>query len=80
MNRRYHVAIPTKNNWTIILNKKYDVWGAYDYDQSLDVMRFEITPSINSKFQERMNFNIDEVGTVSYSWEELTLEFIVMPI
>ena len=32
-------AIPTQGNWTIILNKDVDTWGAFKYDQQKDVLR-----------------------------------------
>lgn len=32
-------AIPSKESWTIILNKQTDRWGAFTYDQSKDVVR-----------------------------------------
>ena len=35
-------CIPTANNWTIILNKETDIWGAYKYDEKLDVVRTSI--------------------------------------
>lgn len=35
-------AIPNKQNWTLILNKQLDKWGAFTYDQSKDVLRMDI--------------------------------------
>jgi hypothetical protein len=35
-------TIPGKENWTIILNKTTDQWGAYGYDQAEDLCRFEV--------------------------------------
>jgi hypothetical protein len=32
-------AIPNPDNWTIILNKELDVWGAFKYDAQKDVLR-----------------------------------------
>jgi hypothetical protein len=32
-------AIPTQDNWTIILNKDVDTWGAFKYDAQKDVIR-----------------------------------------
>jgi hypothetical protein len=32
-------AIPNADNWTIILNKDLDVWGAFKYDAQKDVLR-----------------------------------------
>ena len=32
-------AIPTEENWTMILNKDNDTWGAFKYDEQKDVLR-----------------------------------------
>jgi hypothetical protein len=32
-------AIPTETRWTMIINKDTDIWGAFIYDQSKDVVR-----------------------------------------
>ncbi|TNJ46150.1 DUF2911 domain-containing protein [Tamlana fucoidanivorans] len=32
-------TIPNESQWTIILNSDTDVWGAYTYDESKDVLR-----------------------------------------
>jgi hypothetical protein len=35
-------TIPDKTEWTIILNSKLDTWGAYEYEESKDVVRFKV--------------------------------------
>lgn len=35
-------AIPSENEWTIILNKVTDIWGAYSYDSTKDVIRVKV--------------------------------------
>ncbi len=32
-------AIPTPSQWTIIFNKDTDIWGAFKYDETKDVLR-----------------------------------------
>lgn len=49
-------AIPTKNNWTIILNKQTDRWGAFSYDQANDVTRIVVPLTKTDKVVE--NFSI----------------------
>lgn len=34
-------TIPTKTEWTIILNKKINTWGAFSYDSSMDIVRIK---------------------------------------
>ena len=35
-------AIPSKDKWTIIVNKQTDRWGAFSYDEAKDVVRTEV--------------------------------------
>jgi hypothetical protein len=35
-------TIPEKDKWTIIINSDLGMWGAYNYNESLDVMRFDV--------------------------------------
>ena len=35
-------TIPDKAEWTIIFNSKLDTWGAYEYDETKDVVRFKV--------------------------------------
>lgn len=69
-------TIPSENeDWVVILNKKYDVWGAYDYEQTLDVMRLSVPVTKTSDFQERMKFDISKEGLVTFAWEYVRFSF-----
>jgi hypothetical protein len=35
-------AIPTLNNWTVIINKETDTWGSFKYDMKKDLVRVEV--------------------------------------
>jgi len=35
-------TIPDKEKWTIIINREAGLWGSYNYNSTLDVMRFEV--------------------------------------
>lgn len=37
-------TIPGEKEWTIIINKGADQWGAYKYDEKADLARFKVTP------------------------------------
>lgn len=38
-------AIPTETKWTVIINKQTDIWGAYKYEPSLDLVRTDVPVS-----------------------------------
>jgi hypothetical protein len=52
-------SIPEKEKWTIIVNAEQGLWGAYNYNPKLDVMRFDVPVKLG--------------GNVIY--EPFTLEF-----
>jgi hypothetical protein len=35
-------TIPEQKKWTIIINSDLGLWGSYNYNESLNVMRFEV--------------------------------------
>ncbi|MBK7981081.1 MAG: DUF2911 domain-containing protein [Ignavibacteriae bacterium] len=71
-------TIPTEKEWTIILNKVYDQWGAFKYNQKEDLYRFKVTPKQNS-FMERLQFNFDYkapyITEVNIEWEKIKVSF-----
>ena len=45
-------AIPTEGSWTIIINEALGEWGAYQYDEELDVLRLEVpTTTLDEPFE-----------------------------
>jgi len=73
-------AVPGKERWTLVLNRKAKQWGAYFHDPKEDVLRFEVTPG-PAPHAERMTFSMEPVepGTVrvSWAWEKLAFSFPV---
>ncbi len=73
-------AVPGKESWTLVLNRKAKQWGAYFTDPKDDLLRFDVTPSA-APFTEWMTFSLEAVepGTVrvSWAWEKLAFSFPV---
>ena len=73
-------AVPGKERWTLVLNRKAKQWGAYFTDPKDDLLRFEVTP-VAAPHAEWMTFSLDAVepGTVrvSWAWERLAFAFPV---
>jgi hypothetical protein len=70
-------SIPGAKEWTIILNNKSNLWGADNYSQSEDAVRF-VTPAGKSKsFMEKMTFLISASGKVSLMWGDVMVDFSV---
>ncbi len=70
-------TIMNGNDWTIIFNKTWDQWGAYDYKQADDALRVNVKSSKAPQFAERMKFTISPQGTVSLLWGDYKVDFMV---
>ncbi len=72
-------TIPNKEKWTIILNKNWEQHGKDDYDEEADILRFEVLPEISENITEQLVYRVqrtsNEAGTISLSWEKITVSF-----
>ncbi len=69
-------TIPGEDQWTIILNSTSDQWGSYEYDQSKDVLRVEVSPRAADQASETMDFMVNG-NEVVLRWESLSVPFRV---
>jgi hypothetical protein len=67
-------TIPTAGDWTVIFSQQKDLWGAFDYDSTQDVLRIQATPT-TVEAQEWMAFSFESLTPTSadlvLSWEKL---------
>jgi tetratricopeptide (TPR) repeat protein len=72
--------IPSEKTWTLILNKKAKQWGAYEYKQEDDLLRWEATPQAGP-FLEYLDYRVIPLdtgnATVELGWEKLRVSFPV---
>ncbi len=74
------VSLPTEKDWTFIFNKDADQWGAFNYNDSLDVLRIlakkEVIPN-----KEVLSFYFEELtqnsAKVILEWETVRASFTV---
>lgn len=70
-------TIPGRNTWTIILNKEWNQWGAYNYDKNKDIMRIEVN-ALPSNFTEMFTISFSKVttenGVLSIAWENARVD------
>ena len=73
-------TIPTENDWTIIFNKVDKQWGAFNYKQEDDLLRFKIKPE-KRNFTERLQFSFSNLTNnavdVFITWETVQIVFRV---
>lgn len=63
--------------WTIIFNKTWDQWGAFNYDEKQDALRVQAKASKASSFAEKFTINVDQSGKVTLLWGDHAVEFTV---
>lgn len=64
-------TIPGQQRWTWILNEQAKQWGAYKYDPSADVVRFEAKPS-SAGMTEALSFEGKDEAVV-LRWEKVAV-------
>lgn len=65
-------TIPEKGEWTIILNSKLDTWGAYEYEESKDVVRIKVSAEKSETEVEAFTIAFDGgkgTATMMLAWE-----------
>jgi hypothetical protein len=66
-------TIPRETGWTVILNSNYEQHLADDYDESLDVVRFETENIQSEEIVEQLRFEViqsnPQKGELKFSWE-----------
>lgn len=73
-------AIPNKDNWTLIINKQTDRWGAFSYDETKDVLRTEVPVKSLDKTLENFSiaFTPNEKGAnIVFAWDKTLIELPV---
>lgn len=70
-------SIAGQDEWTIIFNKTWKQWGAFDYKQADDVLRVKAKATKAKTFAEKMTFTIAKDGNVNLLWGDHQVNFMV---
>lgn len=74
-------TIPTKDEWTIVLNGTANQWGSFNYDPAKDTLRVKVKPQWVNDNQEWLDFSIPTVtpnsAQVVIRWEKIAVPFTV---
>lgn len=65
--------------WTIIFNKKWQTWGAYDYEKNKgeDALQVKVKPQKADESAEKLTYTIDDNGNVTLLWGDRKVTFKV---
>lgn len=55
-------AIPNETKWTVILNKQTDIWGAYKYEQNLDLLRTDVPVTASGEELEAFSMMFEKAA------------------
>jgi hypothetical protein len=68
------MTIPGKDEWTIIINKGSEQWGAYKYDEKADVARIKATPIKIDHSIDTMAIDFEDIkddsSTMKIKWDK----------
>lgn len=71
------LTIPGKDTWTVVFSKQKDMWGAFEYKESEDVLRATVAPVALAEPKEWMEIAIDPVtpntAELAIRWEKLKI-------
>jgi len=72
-------TIPSKEEWTIIINKNWEQHLADDYADKEDVVRVKAKPVNSASITERLKYEIQANGeksaNIMISWEKISVSF-----
>ena len=69
-------TIPGEDTWTIILNTDLGLWGSYNYNPKLDLMRFAVPTTVNDVNFEAFTIIFDqrnELADLLIMWDDVKL-------
>ncbi len=70
-------TIKDGSEWTIIFNKTWNQWGAFNYVAGDDVLRVKVKEEKNSPATEKLTFTVDKDGKINLRWDTVKVEFKV---
>ena len=73
-------AIPGEKEWTMIINKETDTWGAFIYDEKKDVVRIKVPVNENKQVAEAFSMTFEKTNAgcnLLLLWDKIR---VAMPI
>lgn len=65
--------------WTLIFNKTWKTWGAFDYEKNKaeDALKVDVKGKKAPSFAEKVTYTVDKSGKVSMTWGDYLVAFTV---
>ena len=72
----FFTIMDDKGDWTLIFNKTWSQWGAFGYKEADDALRVKVDGE-KGKFHEKLTFEVDPGGKITFYWGDLKVNFKV---
>jgi hypothetical protein len=70
-------TITNGDEWTVIFNKTWKQWGAFNYKEADDALRVKVKGGKTKSFAEKLTYAVDKNGKVSLMWGDKEVGFKV---
>jgi len=72
-------SIANGDEWTLIFNKTWKTWGAFDYEKNKgdDALKVKVKAGKSAMNMDKLTYTIDKSGKVSLMWGDLDVDFHV---
>jgi hypothetical protein len=70
-------TISNGDEWTIIFNKTWNQWGAFNYKEADDALRVKVKATKAKDSAEKLTYTVDKNGKVTLLWGDRKVEFKV---
>lgn len=73
-------TIPDANNWTIIINSELGLWGAYNHNPRLDILKFKVPATRSAEIFERFTIQLaqrNDLADLAFMWDNVR---VVVPV
>ena len=74
-------AIPTKDKWTIIINKELNSWGSFKYEASKDVLRVDVPVQKSTEIAEAFYIYLDKFQngfSMNAGWDDVKISLPIL--
>ncbi len=75
-------TIPGRDSWTVILNKGLGQFGAFQYDEALDFVRFQVPAGQSEKMYEAFTITLAEANggvDMKLNWDQVEVAIPIRP-
>jgi len=70
-------TIMNGDEWTVVFNKTWKQWGAFNYKEADDALRIKVKAGKANPASEKLTYTINKSGKVTLAWGDKKVDFNV---